>query len=236
MAAILTELMVPTFGDAVQRCLTDWVAYMPDATLAWAMNGGNGATLRYLETVVTGPVNTVTNRYHCADLWQASVHSVSYMMSLPGLIDLSPPVMQPTYGARDTFTLFKSQFFTPVEGQIQALCLAGIQSVSSFSGQSPGTGFTVKYVFWSAYYQQQYGLGIAKLLLRDPATALIQATGTFRAKEGQVAIPPGPPAGPTEATMARIAAALEAISLSRLDVSINHGQAIASVKGGATTG
>lgn len=228
MAAILIETLVGNAGDAIQAVLADWAAYVPNVTWTFAVNYLNSNNKRSIESVTNDTVNVTTRRYNCNDIAQGSFHSVCYVTSLPGVMDVSPPPLLPVYGARNTLTDYTNNFWANFK-LIAAnwMNCSRLDNTNITLANSP-TGF-VQTQFSSIHHSNgQIGFVTGRLTTRDAATATTASPVTNPTIRGsgvlaQVNQLPG-----QGATWERIATALEQIVLSRIDVSLNHGGQIYS--------
>lgn len=231
MAAVLVETLVPTAGDALQAMLADWASYVVSAETAYTVAYNSAQNRRYIENVRTDAVNVTTRRYYINDIGAGTFHSIGYICGQPGVADLSPPILQPTYGARNTLTDFTNNFWANIKLINTNWMNCGRLDPATVAITAQPTGFVQTQ--FSALYQAngQIGVILGRLTTRDPATATIAASGVFPSA-GATRVPTlSTPASASEATTQRIATALEALLLKGRDFSFNSGNIHVSSNG-----
>lgn len=220
----------------MQAVLADWVAYVPNVTWTFTIAGAGASGRKSLDSVVNDTVNVTTKRYVINNMGSGNSLNPALMLSQQAAADVSPPVMAPLYGARNSQTDWVANYWGALKAVLSTWGTNGSTSSDNINCTNVPTGFTYKRYVWLP--QQAGGMGLlqATFVTRDPAVATMLATGPFPCDQPVNVLGAGAMIQPQNALLERLVLALEAISLTRTDIAINHGQAIFSVKGGATTG
>lgn len=228
MAVITNITLVPNVTSALQRLIADWTAYVPVVANTFTLSQGVGFNRRYLQSSVVDPVNTTNSVYVVSDVPAAAIIPPSYLFHVAGASDVSPPVVQPTYGARNSYTDWKANFLTPLVTALAVWTGASTNTLTDLAMTLPPVGMTQNYNRVTMYRVGSVGVLEALFTTRDPVTATLAATGVFpgNTQESQASANPGN--GMSEATATRIADALEAIEMTRMDISMNQGSVLYS--------